>query len=164
VNTVTEAGRHDAEVNMWSRTRGRIGWTIVAAIGLVALVVAIDPSRGGGRASPAGLAGGSRIFGVTKESAGTVTVALTPKEFANERLVIEMAVTTHTIDDLDKHDLKKDVALVTAGKAIAPSSAPSLGGHHSRGELVFPLETSPTSLVVEIRDLGEPGVQVLRWP
>ncbi len=149
---------------MWSRTRGWIGWTIVAAIGLVALVIAINPTSRVGRASATALAGGSQVFGVTKESAGAVTVALTPKKFSNERLVIDMAVTTHTVDDLDKHDLTKVVALVTAGKTIAPSSAPSLSGHHSRGELVFPLETSPTSLVIEIRDLGEPGVQVLRWP
>lgn len=149
---------------MCSRARGGAGWRIVAGSGLLALAVAADPSSGVGRALPAALDAGSRLIGVTKESAGVVTLALTPTRFADQRLVVDIAVTTHTVDHLDRYDLKKIVALLVDGKSIAPSSAPGLRGHHNRGQLVFPLETLPSSLAVEIHGLGEPGVRILRWP
>jgi hypothetical protein len=124
---------------MSSRGSGRASWSVVAGGVFLALALAADPAGGLSRAFPAGVDRGGPVIGVTKESAGAVMVALTPTKFTDQRLVVEIAVTTHTVNDLDRYDLKKIIALTIDGRSIAPSSAPGLRGHHNRGQLVFPL-------------------------
>ncbi|WP_248360031.1 hypothetical protein [Anaeromyxobacter oryzae] len=146
--------------------RGAIGASRAAAGAVFALaVVSAHPLASGvARASAVESDTASQIIGVTRESAGAVTVTVTPRRHAEGRLFVDIAVTTHTVNDLDKHDLMKSVSLEVEGKSIAPTSAPGLRGHHSRGQLVFPLETLPRSFAITIRGLDEPAVRVLSWP
>jgi hypothetical protein len=138
----------------------------VAARALLASAVITSAGLAIGLAdtSPAERDNATRVIGVTKESAGAVTVTLTPRRHAEGQLFVDIAVSTHTVNDLDKYDVKKIVSLELDGKSIAPTSAPSLRGHHSRGQLVFPLETVPPAFAIEIRGLDEPALRVLSWP
>lgn len=128
----------------------------ILALGIIGVVVALSSLRA---AAPA-----DGILGVTRVSEGPATVALTPKEHVDGRLVVEIAVNTHTVDDLDRYDLTAITTLDAAGAAVAPVSAPELAGHHNSGELVFPLESLPDALTIVIRGLDEPGNRVFTWP
>jgi len=113
---------------------------------------------------PVGLENSSKIFGVTKESAGAVTVTLTPKKHVEGQLFVEIAVTTHTINDLEKYDLKKIATLDFTEQSIAPTSAPALRGHHNSGQLVFPLAAMPGAFAIKLHGLDQPVLRVLSWP
>jgi hypothetical protein len=103
------------------------------------------------------------VLGVTKESAGAATVAMTPKKFAGGQLVVDIQVNTHTVN-LDKYDLTKIVSLEAAGQKVAPKSAPKLRGHHTSGQLVFPLPSLPKAFSIKIQGLDQPAERVLSWP
>jgi hypothetical protein len=103
-------------------------------------------------------------LGVTKETTGAVMIALTPKQFSDGKLVVDMQVTTHTINDLDKYDLTKVVSLEAGGQKVAPTSAPKLHGHHNSGQLVFPLAALPKAFSIKIEGLDQPALRVLSWP
>ncbi len=105
-----------------------------------------------------------QILGVTKESAGAVTVTLTPRRYAGGELFVDLGVKTHTVNDLERYDLKKIVSLDFDGKSIRPTSAPRLRGHHNSGQLVFPLTVLPGSFAIKIRGLDQPALRVLSWP
>ena len=105
-----------------------------------------------------------KILGVTKESAGAATVALTPKKFADGQLLVDMQATTHTLNDLDKYDLTKIVSLEFDGQKVAPALAPKLRGHHSSGQLTFPVKALPKSFAIKIQGLDQPAERVLSWP
>lgn len=134
-------------------------WAVPSLVLLVVAVLALV-RPGGASMSTAG----AQVFGVTRESDGAVMVALTPKSFADGRLVMEMGVNTHTVNDLDRYDLTRIVFLKVGDREIAPEAAPSLHGHHNAGELVFPLETMPEAFSVEIRNLNGAGVRTYSWP
>jgi hypothetical protein len=104
------------------------------------------------------------ILGVTKESNGAVMIELTPESFRQGRLEVGIKVTTHTVNDLDKYDLKKITTLEFTGQVIHPTSAPALKGHHTSGKLVFPLEALPKGFAIKIRGLDKPELRVLSWP
>lgn len=104
------------------------------------------------------------ILGVTRESGGAVVVTLTPETFEDRRLTVEMAVNTHTVDDLHTYDLREITTLRADDAEVAPISAPRLEGHHSDGDLVFPLESLPSALTIEVRGLDEPALRTFRWP
>jgi hypothetical protein len=116
-----------------------------------------------GRSNSAAAADG-KILGMTKESSGAVTMALTPKKFADGQLFVDMQVTTHTINDLDKYDLTKIVSLEFDGQKIAPASAPKLRGHHSSGQLSFRIQALPKSFAIKIQGLDRPAERVMSWP
>jgi hypothetical protein len=104
------------------------------------------------------------VLGVKKESAGAATVAMTPKKFADGQLVVDIQVNTHTVNDLDKYDLTKIVSLEAPGQKVAPKSAPKLRGHHTSGQLVFPLASLPKAFAIKIQGLDQPAERVLSWP
>ena len=104
------------------------------------------------------------VFGVTRESGGAAMVALTPKNFADGKLTVDIQVNTHSVNDLDKYDLTKIVALDIGGKTVAPASAPKLRGHHNAGQLVFPVATLPKGFTIKIQGLDQPAERVFSWP
>lgn len=116
---------------------------------------------GGGASHGPGMSGG--ILGTTKLSGGAVSVELTPASFADGRLVVDIRVNTHTVNDLDKYDLKSITTLETAGESVAPVSAPKLAGHHNSGELEFPLRALPDSMTITIQGLDEPATRIFLW-
>ena len=103
------------------------------------------------------------ILGVTRISEGRVTVELTPEKHAKGRLTVSIRVNTHSVNDLDKYDLKAITRLEFDGKKLAPSSAPKLRGHHNAGELVFPLQALPTAFTIKIENLDQ-RLRVFSWP
>jgi len=106
----------------------------------------------------------SSLFGVTRESKGAVTIELTPKKHENGQLVVSMKVTTHTVNDLDKYDLKRQTELEFDSKKVHPTSAPKLKGHHNSGQIVFPLNVMPKAFSIKIRGIDEPKLRVFSWP
>ena len=104
------------------------------------------------------------VFGVTRESAGAAMVALTPKKFADGKLIVDIQVNTHSVNDLDKYDLTKIVSLDVGGKLAAPTSAPKLRGHHNSGQLVFPVAALPKAFTIKIQGLDQPAERAFSWP
>lgn len=133
------------------------------AIPTFALIVVAIASTARARGFAEG-ATGTGVLDVTRESGGVVMVTLTPREFTDGQLTVEIGVTTHTVNDLDQYDLSRIITLDTGGEKIAPVSVPQLAGHHNTGELVFPLGKMPDSFSIEIRDLHEPGIRTFAWP
>ena len=132
--------------------------------GLSALaVLAVVASLGCTRMGTASAAEGG-ILGVTKESPGAASIALTPKQVADGKLFVDIQVTTHTINDLDKYDLTKVVSLEAGGQKVAPSSAPKLHGHHNSGQLAFPLAALPKSFSIKFEGFDQPARRVMSWP
>lgn len=140
-------------------------WLIPALV-LIAVVAVpgFSFSDSSGAVAPPPDPSQASILGVTRESDGPVTVALTPKELSDGGLTVEMAVNTHTVNDLHTYDLTHIVTLKVDGKTIPPVSAPELEGHHGGGDLVFPLETMPDALTIEIRGLNGVELRTFTWP
>lgn len=140
-------------------------WRVVAiSLAVLAAIGVLGLRSCDANAAPAELDSSNKIFGVTKESSGAVTVALTPRRHADGQLFVDIAVNTHTVNDLDKYDLKTMVTLEVHGHGVAPTSAPLLRGHHNSGQLVFPLAAMPGSFAIKIRGLDQPAMRVLSWP
>ena len=90
-------------------------------------------------------------------------VELTPEKYDKGRLTVSIRVNTHTVNDLDKYDLKAITKLEFDGKKVAPTSAPKLRGHHNSGELVFPLQSLPKAFTIKIENLDQ-KLRVFAWP
>ena len=133
--------------------------SIVSAAGALALESTEQPDP-----ESAAATAGKKIFGVTKESGGAVSVELTPERMREGRLEVEIRVNTHTVNDLDKYDLKQITTLEFADESINPTSAPKLEGHHNRGTLAFPLSALPSAFSIKIRGLDKPELRVFSWP
>src|SRR3989344_4728753 len=68
--------------------------------------------------------------------AGDVAIELTPLGIRGGVLSVQFSANTHSVD-LSQFDLTKIVTLETNGQKIAPSSAPTLQGHHASGIMEF---------------------------
>lgn len=141
-------------------TRGALQYWVGGSLVLLVLVLLGLASR---TAVASGDAGG-KILGVTRSDTGVVSVELTPTKLEGGNLVVDMRVTTHTVYDLDKYDLTKITTLEHDGTSVVPTSAPKLEGHHSAGELVFPMTKLPDAFTIKIDGLNKPGVRVFSWP
>lgn len=104
------------------------------------------------------------VFGKTVTAGDEVAVDLTPRAYSNGRLEMEIRVTTHTVNDLDRYDLKQITLLRAPGIELRPVSAPQLRGHHNRGKLVFELTELPSAFQVEIRGLPGKEAMTFKWP
>ena len=98
---------------------------------------------------------------------GDVSIGLTPLDAKGDKLIVDFAANTHSVD-LSQFDLKRITTLEYDGKVISPEFAPSLGGHHSKGRLVFDVkgELSKGELSgFTIRIIGIPKVEerVFEW-
>lgn len=111
-----------------------------------------------------GASDASRFFGQTRESKGAVSIELTPERFVGGKLAVAVRTTTHSVDDLAKYDLRKLTTLEAQGSVVHPDVAPALAGHHTTGEMTFPLAGLPEAMTIEIRGLHEPAVRQFRWP
>ncbi|MBT4539358.1 hypothetical protein HOI26_04005 [Candidatus Woesearchaeota archaeon] len=100
----------------------------------------------------------------TQSSDGTVMVDLTPEEYVDGKLFVEITVTTHSVDDLDTYDLSKIVTLQAGGEKYFPIEALKLSGHHNSGELVFEIPEEPSQFSVTITNLHDEGVREFSWP
>ncbi len=142
----------------------RICLGVLVLLGPPAIVTVACQSRSEAKPEPEGRAAAPGVMGVTRKSDGRATVELTPKDYAQGKLTVEIRVNTHTVDDLDKYDLSELTTLEWTGKAVHPTSAPKLRGHHNTGALVFPVTPLPNAFSIIIRGLDEPAVRTFTWP
>lgn len=117
-----------------------------------------------GPSGPDKASGPGGIWGTTRSSSGPVMVDLTPGSFKDGKLMIAMKVTTHTVNDLGKYDLKELAVLHIGDKTYRPSSAPSVAGHHSGGDLIFELPQAPREFKIILDGFDRPAKREFVWP
>ena len=93
---------------------------------------------------------------------GGVSVELTPNAVSNGQLRVGISVNTHSVD-LGQFDLKQITTLEYNGKLIKLVSAPSLGGHHSNGELIFEVDEDVESFSIKIIGIPKVEERVFEW-
>jgi len=93
---------------------------------------------------------------------GDVSIELTPQNIENNQLNVNIAVNTHSVD-LSQFDLKQITTLEYNGKTISPISAPTLGGHHSNGELIFEVDEEIDNFIVKIKGIPKVQERVFEW-
>lgn len=91
---------------------------------------------------------------------GDVSIALTPIKVENGRLYISIAANTHSVD-LSQFNLEEIISLSYDGKSTKPAEASRLSGHHTSGELVFPVKGSLNGFTITI--LGVPKISERRF-
>ncbi|MBR9699334.1 hypothetical protein GOV09_02670 [Candidatus Woesearchaeota archaeon] len=94
--------------------------------------------------------------------AGDVEIELIPHEVENEVLEVDISANTHSVD-LSQFDLLKITTLEFDGKAIAPDSAPKLGGHHASGTLTFKVNKPIQDFKITIREIPKIKDRVFEW-
>ena len=92
-----------------------------------------------------------------------VLIGLTPIRIENNRLEINFAANTHSVD-LSQFDLMKITALIYDNKQIKLISAPALSGHHSSGELVFNIDKTPNNFKITIINIPNIEERIFEWP
>lgn len=100
------------------------------------------------------------LTGTTEQ--GDVSIELTPINMDNKRLEVTIAANTHSID-LSQFNLEELTTLEYNGKAIKPSSFPSLSGHHSSGILVFDTDNKVTSFTIKIKGIPKIQERTFEW-
>lgn len=98
----------------------------------------------------------------SQTSRGTVTLEVRPA-WKDGGLEVHISANTHSVD-LSTLDLKDLARLVVGDTALSPESAGALSGHHAETKLLFPLEERPESFAIEIRDVPDVPLRVLKWP
>ncbi len=96
-------------------------------------------------------------------NSGDVSIDLTPQEATGGKMEVDLAVNTHSVD-LSSFDLTKITTLEFSEKKINPFSAPSLGGHHINGKLVFDIGSdTPKSFTIKITGIPKVNERVFEW-
>jgi hypothetical protein len=98
----------------------------------------------------------------TQTSRGEVTLELQPA-WRNGVLEVAVSANTHSAD-LSLLDFKTLARLIVNDESIAPDEAGELSGHHGTTKLVFRLDQKPASFSIEIRDVPDVPLRVLKWP
>ena len=98
-----------------------------------------------------------------KASDSVVTVGLTPIEFKDGKLYVNIGVDTHS-GDLSKINLVDSTVLEFEGKSIKPASAPKLTGHHTSGQLTFDTGKELERFKIKIKGIPEIEERIFEWP
>ncbi len=99
----------------------------------------------------------------TQSSESTVTIDLTPKEFENGKLYVDIGVNTHSVT-LSDYDLKSLTVLEFDSNSINPVSAPKLSGHHDSGTLIFDIGKELKSFKIIISGMPDIDERIFEWP
>ena len=75
---------------------------------------------------------------------------------------MDISVNTHSVD-LSSFDLKQITTLEFGGKKFSPIEAPSLGGHHVSGKLVFDAGDDLNNFAVKINGIPKISVREFNW-
>lgn len=97
-----------------------------------------------------------------QSSESVVAIDLTPKEFENGKLYVDISVNTHSID-LTQFDLTKLVKLEYASNSIFPESAPKLSGHHTSGTLIFDTGKELKSFKIIVKGIPDIKERIFEW-
>lgn len=98
----------------------------------------------------------------TQKSAGEVTLDVTP-EWTLKGMTLKLSANTHSVE-LGEVNLREAVRLYVGDVAYTPAQAGSLGGHHGQASVLFAMSEVPTAFRVEIRDVPDVPLRVLKWP
>lgn len=128
----------------------------MTALGTIMLAAVVLPAPGRAQgAEPA------RTWS-TQRSEGVVTLEATPS-WQSGALVVALSANTHSVD-LSSVDLVKAATLYVDEVAYAAEKAGSLGGHHAKASVTFPLAEMPRAFRLEIRGVPDVDLRVLAWP
>lgn len=105
---------------------------------------------------------GKKLAYQTKTSNGIVTIDITPKEYKDNKLYMDISINTHTVD-LAQYDLKKLTTLYYLDKTIKLEQAPELKEHHSSGILIFNTEKEIKNFKVVITGIPDISERVFEW-
>lgn len=92
-----------------------------------------------------------------------VLIGLTPTKIENNRLEINFAANTHSVD-LSQFDLMQIMTLEYNGKVVKPLAVPTLGGHHTSGTIVFNVEKNIKNFKVIIKSIPNIDERMFEWP
>lgn len=95
-------------------------------------------------------------------SRGTVTLEVRPV-WKDGALEVHIAANTHSVD-LSTLELKDLARLIVGETTVSPTAAGALSGHHAETRLLFPIEARPGSFAIEIRDVPDVPLRVMKWP
>ncbi|NOZ81347.1 MAG: hypothetical protein GXP63_06780 [DPANN group archaeon] len=101
-----------------------------------------------------------RTTGTTGQ--GDVQIDLTSLGFKDGILKVEVAANTHSVD-LSRFDLKELTTLEIDGQESRPTDAPSLGGHHARGMLIFNPQKEADTYRITITGIPQPQIRTYAW-
>ncbi len=104
----------------------------------------------------------SRLNFEAQSSESIVTIDLTPKEFENGKLYVDIGINTHS-EDLTQFDLTQLVKLKYNGNSIFPESAPKLSGHHDSGTLIFDVGKELKSFKIIINNIPDVQERIFEW-
>jgi hypothetical protein len=93
---------------------------------------------------------------------GDVLMELHPQPVQKGRLIVKVAVNTHSVD-LSQFDLKKITVLEHEGKIFKPVEAYKLGGHHSYGKIVFDTGEAINRFKIKIKGIPLVQERVYEW-
>ncbi len=93
---------------------------------------------------------------------GDVEIQLTPGLINDNRLVVKVAMNTHSVD-LGAFDLVKITTLEYGGKTINPIEAKRPSGHHSYGKIIFDIGEELSSFKINIRGIPKIQNRVYEW-
>lgn len=93
---------------------------------------------------------------------GDVSIELTPKKVVNGVLTVKVSINTHSVE-LNDFDLKEITTLEFNGISINPTSAPSLGGHHVSGDIIFNIEKDISIFTIKIKGIPKIEERVFTW-
>ncbi|MBS3095046.1 hypothetical protein J4231_00015 [Candidatus Woesearchaeota archaeon] len=100
------------------------------------------------------------LTGTTEQ--GDVSIELSPKAFVDGNLIVGLSANTHSID-LSKFDLKQITTLEYNGKAIKPTNAPAMSGHHVNGEIAFYVGEAISKFSITINSIPNVENRVFDW-
>jgi len=136
------------------------------AVAAASVLLALPPSVRA--ADPTAVAVSAAQAGAAQvDSAGGVTVKVTPKSMARDAAVWEFAVSlnTHSVDLAD--DLVRSTVLIDAqGQRHAPMAweGAGPGGHHRSGVLKFKPPARPAGpIVLQMNGVGGVAERTFRW-
>ena len=90
---------------------------------------------------------------------GDVSVELKPVRTEGQ-LELQASINTHSVD-LSQFDLTEITTLEYDGKTAKPVSAPTMGGHHVNGKIVF--DVAPEDFRVVIERIPKVDQRVFQW-
>lgn len=93
--------------------------------------------------------------------AGDVSIELTPR-YNDGLLEVDLRANTHSVD-LSQFDLQEITTLEYGGRRFTPTAAPSFGGHHVSGTLVFEVGAEQPSFVIRMKGIPAVEERVFAW-
>jgi hypothetical protein len=93
---------------------------------------------------------------------GDVLMQLHPQPVQKGKLIVKVAVNTHSVD-LSRFDLKEIAVLEHEGKIFKPVKADKLGGHHSNGKIVFDIGEAINSFKIRIKGIPLVQERIYEW-